>query len=257
MKKTFPYIILTIFMISSLACEEEYMSFQDVPRIQFGTSTTKGYLTNTTPAALIDTMKNYSFVYAKPDITQDSVFFDIYITGGPVNYDREFKLVQIKEPNAVNAEPGKHYMAFDNPDVSQNYRIKAGKVHSRFTVVVLRDESLKTQIVALRFTVEENQYFKLGENHSLWRKTYFSDLLSRPQAWGKIEGYIGKYSQVKHRFMIEVSGNKWDEHYISIVSPSYMELTFWTQFFRVELQKYNKAHPDAPLTDENGKRVYF
>ena len=59
-----------------------------------------------------------------------------------------------------------------------------------------------------------------------WRKLYLSDVLLRPTRWS--DGYFGTYSKVKHRFMMEQTGLKWDDEYLEIV-PSDVSMGYYWQ----------------------------
>jgi hypothetical protein len=185
------------------------------------------------------------------------LFFDIYAVGGITNEDRAFKLEQIEVPNETNAIAGTHYKSFTDPTVSSAYVIKAGDVHTFVPIVMLRDATLKTLAkVVLKFKIVKNSNFEEGEVDKLWRRIEFTDLLARPAAWDRIiEGYFfGKYSNVKHKFMIEQTGERWDNDFF--VNLSYDLMPFWQIKLKKLLIDYNKIHP-TPLTDEDGEVVIF
>src|SRR5690606_5427125 len=111
---------------------------------------------------------------------------------------------------------GKHYVAFTDSKASKHYVIKADSMHARVPVILLRDLSLKSSAVLLKFKVVENEQFKTGEASKLWRKIEFTDQLSRPLAWSASAStyYYGEYSLVKHQFMVESTGQRWDQDFM-------------------------------------------
>lgn len=253
LKYTLPLMAL---LILASCKKDQYFIFNDVARIQFGPDISRIY----TPSFnLVDTLKPYTFYYEPSTTTQDTVFFDIYAVGGPSNKDRQFKLEQVQVAGATNPEPGKQYKSFDDPTVNKAYVIKAGEIHAMVPVVLLRDASLRTQTFTLRFNVVANDNFKTGEAGNVWRKVVFTDRLSQPAAWdaSAVLYYYGKYSVTKHQFMIEQTGEKWDQDFMSGLPSDYALLTFWRGKLKTLLIDYNNAHPGNPLKDETGELVLF
>lgn len=253
--KKIKYIVFVLMLIILASCEQDdYYLFNDVARIQFGPDSTKIY---DEAYNLIDTTKNYSFSYGPDDITQDTVFFDIYAIGGTAETDRAFTLQQVMvSPDSINAVAETHYKAFTNPTVNNTYIIKAGQVHTKVPIVLLRAPSLKEKTYTLKFEVVANDNFEVGENFALWRKVIFTDRLSKPNAWNAYIDYrFGTYSITKHAFMIQVSGKRWDDSFITSIDATLMG--YWASEFKKALIDYNNLHPDDPLKDENGVLIIF
>lgn len=255
MKNILKYIMIAVAVLTMASCKkDQYYLYNDIARIQFGPDVSLIYNAN---SVLADTLKPYTFYYSAPSVTQDTVFFDIYAVGGVSKTDRAFTLEQEQLPNTNNAVPGKHYIAFNDPGVSKLYVIKAGTVHTRVPVVLLRDISLKTTTPVLKLNVVANDIFQLGEVKNLWRKIEMTDRLSRPAAWTDSYAtyYYGAYSVVKHAFMIEVTGKKWDQTFISTLAID--EQAYYVSVIKTALINYNNAHPGNPLKDDNGQLVIF
>jgi hypothetical protein len=244
---------MTTVLLLLYSCNGEYYLYNDIKRIQFGPDISRIY----TPSYnLADTLKSYSFFYENNAKQQDTLFFDIYAIGGISNVDRAFKLEQVAVPGADNAVAGKHYKAFSDASVVSKYVIKSGTVHTKVPVVMLRDASLKTTTVTLKFQIVQNENFSAGEPSNVWRKAVFTDRLSQPASWNStINALFGKYSVVKHNFMIEKTGQKWDNDFILSIMPDYALLTYWKGAVKVALIDYNANNPGNPLTDENGELV--
>lgn len=60
----------------------------------------------------------------------DTVYFDIYSIGVVSTVERRYELEQVVIDSADNAEPGVHYKAFDDPEVSRMYVIPAHSAHA-------------------------------------------------------------------------------------------------------------------------------
>lgn len=258
MKKIY-YLLSIITLLTANSCNnEDYMLYSDDSRIQFGPPSK--YVYNAT-YQLMDTAKSYTFVYDNASVTQDTIFFDVYTMGKTSNKDRTFKLKQVEVTGADNCVPGVHYKAFTDPTVNKHYVIPAGKTYVSAPIVFLRDASLKDKIYTLRVEIEENENFKAGETYKLWRKAYIADRLIKPNAWTtSVETYyLGKYSYVKHSWMVAQTGLKWDQDFLAPVVASYAEISYWKAKFKALLAIYNSnpANPGVPLTDETGQLVTF
>lgn len=253
-KHLFIPIILIILGISS--CKQDaYFLFNDVARIQFGPDIARIYSASYNMA---DTTKNFTFYYNSATSTQDTTFFDIYAIGGPTSSDRAYSLKQIQlTDGTTNAVSGTDYKAFTDPTVAGKYVIKAGQVHAFAPIVMLRNAGLKTKTVTLKFTLDENENFKMGEATNLWRKVIFTDRLSQPTAWSTsiTQYYFGAYSVTKHAFMIQVTGQKWDQTFMSTVTSDYAQLQYYISSVKHALVDYNNAHPGNPMKDENGQLI--
>lgn len=250
--KNLKYIFIATVLLLLYSCEEKYSLYNDVKRIQFGPEISRIY----TPSFnLADTTKLYTFFYESTAKQQDTLFFDIYAIGGFSDKDRSFKLEQVAVPGADNALSGKHFKAFNDASLASGYMIKAGAVHARVPVVMLRDESLKTTTVTLKLQIVENENFSLGEPSNLWRKAVFTDRLSQPSKWLGGSSFFGNYSFVKHNFFIESTGKKWDDDFFLPLWSNYALMTYWKAKVKGALVDYNVQHPGNPLTDEFGELV--
>lgn len=251
--------ILTVAMLIAFlaACKkDQYYLYNDTARLQFGPAPDRIYSAS---FEFADTMKPYTFYYEPAATVEDTVFFDIYAIGGVSGKDRPFTIEQVMLEGEENAEAGVHYKAFDDPSLKDVYVIKAGQVHDSVPVILFRDPSLKSKSVKLQITVKANNEFQPGEISKLWRRVELTDMLSRPAAWDRTAEsyYWGKYSNVKHSFMIEQTGEKWDQEFLLEVRTDYALLTFWRLKLKTLLTDYNNAHPGEPLTDETGETVIF
>ncbi len=252
------YILLFVLISGVIASckKDQYMVYEDVARLQFGQEPRLLYRPE---YDFNDTLKMLSFYFSNSSVTEDTVFFDLYAIGGTRNTDRSFTLSQEQIPNEVNAEPGKHYVAFNDPRAQKNFVIKAGTVHTSVPIILLRDASLKTTTPKLKFVVTADDNFQLGERNKVWRRIEFTDRLSQPSAWdaSMTQYYIGKYSVAKHQFMIQTTGDRWDQEFIASIKSDLSLVNYYKAILRTALIDYNKANPTKPLTDEFGEAVVF
>ena len=172
----------------------------------------------------------YSFIYGDADRQRDTLWFPVQTMGFTSDHDRTVVLEQLSS-DGVQAVPGKHYVAFNDPSVSNLYVIPAGKATTKLPVIILRDPSLKSETVTLKFGFRENEYFKLGFEEFSTRQIEITDMLSEPSKWNEaypipgleryfpryanhLSDFFGAYGVVKHQFLIEQTGKKWDDEYI-------------------------------------------
>ncbi len=256
------YIKLIAFALVILvtACsQEDLMIFNGENLLLFGGADSSDYLLDFEDS-FTDTVRTYSFVYFPQETTQDTVFFNVYVSGNKSAKDRYFELEQVEMEGVENAVEGVHFLPFNSAERKDLQIVKAGEVKGRCGVVLLRDESLQSKDVVLRFQLKENSDFGLTDPAYTWRKLVISDQLVQSNAWDDSVSkmFLGRYSKVKHRFMIEVSGLLWDDECFEEVTKNYyILLEYWKSRFKKELALYNQAHPGDLLTDEFGDLVQF
>ena len=187
---------------------------------------------------------NYSFVYAGGAITQDTIWLEVESMGFVADHDRAITLEQVDTTGVTLAQAGKHYVAFDDPSLAPYYVMPARKARTKLPVVLLRDASLAEQSVVLKVRIKPNENFQAGYGVLQSRSIAFTDRLSMPTNWEKgypIPGmesyfptyanylyyYIGRWGQVKHQFLIDQTGQKWDDDYIeSLMTGDSSYLTY-------------------------------
>lgn len=161
-----------------------------------------------------DSVKNFSFVYGPSDKNIDTVWVQVETIGQLSQADREitFEQIQTSGTNAIN---GTHYVAFSDPTVKIHYKVPGGVATAKVPVILKRDATLKTTSVELYFKITENDNFKVVNPKRNRFKIIFTDKLSKPSNWAYYATAIfGVYGVVKHQFMIDQTGNKWDDDYL-------------------------------------------
>ncbi|MFV0522543.1 MAG: DUF4843 domain-containing protein [Mangrovibacterium sp.] len=237
-----------------VSCEKDYQLYEGNQYIQFGPS--YDYVYNES-SVYEDSLVEFTFAYSDMDVVQDTVYCNIYAVGGAADIDRPISIHQVEVPGILNCEPGVHYVDFNDESVKSNYILEAGEVYKEIPIIVLRDTSLLTNAYMLKIELETNDYFELGDSTLTWRKISVSDVLVKPSSWNYTEYYFGEYSQVKHRFLIETTGEKWDDAFLEYIRSDFGMITYYSSKAKADLAAYNAEHPDDPLRDENGKLVSF
>ena len=204
------FFIYTIILMGALfaACEEDLKPYNE--------ETCWVYFDMIGSA---DTLQSRTFVYAGGDAETDTVWIPLKTIGKVMNYDRPVSLVQVKA-NGANAVAGTHFVAFDDQVLSDQYIIPAGKSTVELPIVLKRDASLKTERVLVELSLQANDYFMPGFVGPQSVEIWVTDQMDRPSFWptasdATLNTKIAPYDPVLHQFLIDATGNKWDDDYIA------------------------------------------
>ena len=265
MKRTI-YTFLTVLIVTAgtWSCQkDELMLFSDANRINFADSTTQ----------------SYTFIYDDASITGYDFYIRIQTIGDVVNYDRKVKIVQVPEydvtyeyddqgnvtdtiktviPNMAVA--GKHYVSFDDTAAQAEWIVKANSNTASIPIKLLRDASLDSETVRLRVSIAESDDFQMGEVHKREFTLKFSDRLEKPVFWNIniTNQTFGVWSAIKHQFMIDATGERFDDEWWNTnVNGVTGAQSHYQNFLKNKLVEFNNdpdniASGAAPLTDENG-----
>lgn len=212
MKKRFIYIMCSMLLVVATACEKdlELYDTQDC-RLNF-------YYDWTPEDGTWNedwTKTVYSFVYGGSDKEEHTVYLTVETMGFVSEQDRVFELEQVM--TGINdAQAGIHYVAFNDPSMKSHYIIRAGQTKAEVPVVLKRDASLKNGDVTLQIRIKDNGVFKPGYERFQTRTLTISDMLTQPTAWSTTYCfyYYGNYGSVKHQFLIDATGERWDDEFI-------------------------------------------
>jgi len=204
-----------------------------------------------------DFLETYSFVY-HGDVQQDTVWVTVNTMGFLSDEDRYFELQQVETKDTLNAVPGKHYVSFD--DMKQYYYIPAGANTATVPVVLLRDASLESDSYLLKFELKENDNFKKGYDRYSYRKILFSDQIAEPTGWKTyaLFYYISPYTTALHRFIIDVTGDTWDDNYITSACSDSGFMYYiggWLKNKLAEVNAERAAQGLDPLMNDDGKPI--
>lgn len=197
-----------------------------------------------------------SFAVKPNSLLVDTVKIAVRIMGVAKNYDREVKLMAVD--TATTAVAGVHYQFLP-------YVIKAGAYSADLPVVINRTTDMKTQSFTLTVEVAESKDLKPGVPNSAVTGNFagasiryfirMNDFLTKPSNWdSQLNTYFGAYSQVKFKFIIDVTGIT---EFAIGAAPlmSFGEISYYKAFVKSKLTDYVTAN--GPLMDENGGVVTF
>jgi hypothetical protein len=197
----------------------------------------------------------YSFAIKPNGLMTDTVKVPLRIMGNARNNDR---MVAIRTVTGNTTATIQQYTIL--PTI-----VKAGSFTTEIPVLVNRTADMKTKEVRILLEIVASPDFQPGVPNTTATTSRaggatqylvkINDFLTKPSNWESVlSTYFGAYSQVKYKFIIDVTGRT--EFPISgqeIVSPS--QFLFYKKLLREELEKYNAAN--GALTDEAGSPVTF
>lgn len=230
MNKIFSIISACLLLFTLASCEQDLPNYSDSQaRLNFDNSQYKSGLVN------------YSFTFN--DKQQDTVWIQLNTMGYLSDQDRPFELQQITT-GRYDAIPGQHYVAFDDAAVKPYLVIPAGKNYARVPVILKRDATLDTAKFNLNIALKPDANFQIGYVAQSSMTVTMTSQLTQPTEWaGAMNYYFGTWGPVKHRFMIQVTGKKWDNEYILSIENDF------------SMVNYLINQLDKALAEENAKRA--
>ncbi len=196
MKQVIWYITL-LFVTFLSACEEKYDMYSEPDnRLNI----------------ISDTLISYTFTVKPAEVVLDTVWVRVQTMGLISDKDRVVKFEQVPV-DTLNALPGIHYVAFDDPQVRDLYQVPAHRNYVDLPILVKRDISLKSETVNLKIRLVDGPDFKVGYADRSETLITISDMLEKPTLWTNyaIQYFLGAYGPVKHQFMIDVTGESIDD----------------------------------------------
>ncbi|HEY8389231.1 MAG TPA: DUF4843 domain-containing protein [Parasegetibacter sp.] len=241
------FILYITILISLVACKkDEIKSFLDAdPAVYFIHSTSR--------ITSIDSI-TYTFVEKSSNVTSDTIWLPVRISGDAVDFDRKVNLVA--DPAGTTAVKDKHYKLLD-------YFIPKNSFTTQLGVVLLRDASLQSESVVLNLQILPSDDFGTlmkdtltgdGRFYTKNRiKIIFTDRLLKPDNWDSyLVTFFGPYSDVKFRFIAgELGVSTFPTTGPNAVN--FPKMQFYQTVVRNALFEYTQAN--GPLIDENGNPV--
>lgn len=245
MKSRFISSLILIVAIALFAsCEKSISAYQNDARIYFferGTDLNQTRITT----------KSFSFLRLPEEVTKDTFLIKVKIMGETASYDRIVRGKLVAE--GTTAQEGVHYDFIDGV-------VPADSIIGYLPVVLYRTADIATKSVQLNLTIAETKDFKPGVGTDVNFNLQWSDNVVKPANWDGflgLMGYFGTYSDVKWRFIIQVTGvDNFPLQQSARVEPLPGEYTYAAMMdivsrLKAALVAYNLAN-DPDLTDEFG-----
>jgi len=190
------------------------------------------------------TTKTSTFYYLDANKTTDTVWFRMKTVGGIPIKSSAIKFMAFKDPSTAPLYPdavaGVHYVPFDDPSIAKLMKIEAGQYEVNIPVVLKRDPSLKTATYQLKFKIVPSDDLSPSSTYHNEASITISDALSQPSNWYATGFFLGNYQTVKHAFMIDHSGERWDAAFITTVTADANLSTYYKYKFIKELKELNE-----------------
>ena len=255
------FFIYTMILMGSLfaACEEDLKPYaEDTCWVYFDL------------IGSADTLQSRTFVYAGGDAETDTVWIPLKTIGMVTDFDRPVTLTQV-QGEGLNAVAGTHFVPFNDQSLSAEYVIPAGKSTVELPIVLKRDASMLTDRVLVEFTLTANNYFTPGFVGPQTVQIWVTDQMERPSYWpvasdATLNKKIAPYDPVLHQFLIDATGNKWDDEYIGTLGlyEGFLNTSYGEKWAYWDDQKshYDSAYMDwlvsklqKALAEENAARA--
>jgi hypothetical protein len=246
MEKIITYICLvTAFFATLSGCRElEIDKYENDPRLYF--------YRDINLSKQRDSI-SYSFFIQDAGVTRDTVLIELRTMGIPSTGKRPFKVEQSNAGDSLAAEAGVHYLPFDSDEMKGLMQVEPGAIDAFLPVVLLRDASLKNKEVRLEITIAENENFKPGIQNNLKFVVKSSDFAVEPASWQSWSYFFGEWGPQKMLFLM-----KYLELDFNQPSPQEIDIFYYySGLARDLLKQYNDAHPNDPLTEDDGTLVSF
>lgn len=241
-------IITCVISLGFLACEEENIATYSGKDVIYFQWAVEGYRT-----AKIDST-SITFAFELPSQVTDSlVEIPVKVQGFTSTNDRS---VNVKVLEESTAQLGVHYSMPDN------ITIPANSVIGYIPITFNRTADMKDEVFSLKLQLLENESFettlwgtdKSSNADRLLSYTEFevtvSDILTEPDRWFMLSGWLGTFSAKKLYLLAEVN---------EIPIPNYNELPNIVEFFgHVAVMKaYLAAQKQAgtPVLEEDGTEM--
>ena len=205
----------------------------------------------------------YSFGYVDPKTTEAIFPIIVMTTGGKSDQDRPYKL--LIDPTSTMVK-GRDYVIINN-----NFTVKSGQVSDTLRVRLLRNTEFKKENLKLLLKLESNENFSTSMNSqeigtgSGKYISYFTrflleanDIPGAPDFWDPakspsaslIIGYLGKFSGLKFKLLIERYGLNLGELTAPGYVPSIPSIFDWSYGMKSYLDE--QAASGNPIMDEDG-----
>lgn len=268
MKKNIFISLLMAVLLATGCSEKDLIKFDSAPAVHF----------------LGDSVRHKSFLFDHSEVVLDTIWIRVESTGDLSDRERPFTLEQIVEypeltyikdehgtviDSIIDAVSGVHYVALNDPIISDYLFIPADKPSVEVPVILKRHSDLGKRVYRIKLQLKTNEYFGTNYvNTMLTRTIYASDIISKPGNWESARMvliYFGKFSIRKFRLMLDMAdGTIIDEAFLAGLNTS--TATYWQRKFQMavdeynrEVDEYNDTHEDKKeyLRDENGELVQF
>lgn len=233
MKKNRYYIIIVVLFLSIFSCSKEKMFvYEQRAGIYFESST-------------------YSYTFIdNPGAEQITISLPVVITGDSVGYDREFTAV-IPEKDTISTAESRMY------SIGKGV-VKAGQFNGSLKFTVNYTPEMDDSVYKVRLSIIPSKDFEEINLNRVNMVISFTNQIIKPANWSWLRWYFGTpYSTAWWKFIMEKTGKTSLPYFPTNPDKetwwmSAGEVIAYQSLVRIELEKYNAAHPKNPLSHDDG-----
>lgn len=242
MKTNYILILLTVFFLCS--CEKEKPELYR--EVKTGLYFFKG--TDSRNKITQNDSLSYSFYLEDEKRQKDTVFINVRTMGLPWGTDRKVTLRQVNTGKNNAAVAGKHYLAFDDPELVKEWIIPAHSVSSNIPIVLIKTADMQTAEFRLELEIVENDCFEVALESQKDFLIKVSNIAAQPTNWGAWKTYFGEWGPVKMRFIIQYVGFSDFENFANYQKA---QLMFFSMKAAQKLEEYN-TNNNTILKEDDG-----
>ncbi|GGH79252.1 hypothetical protein HNQ91_005140 [Filimonas zeae] len=241
------YLLIALPLFFS--CSKDLGSYDDEPRVYFFERATDVVQSRITS-------RSFSFLTSPAAVVTDTMKIKVKIMGNTASRNRVVRGRTIA--TGTTAQEGVHYEFL-------NGVVPADSIYGYIPVLLRRTADIQQKSVTLNLGIAVTDDFKRGVVEDSTFTITWSDNVVKPSNWDGIISigyYFGTYSEVKWRFIIQVTGkSSFPLQQSARVPPAPGEYTGaamldLNKVLKAALLQYNNTH-DPDLTDESGNLVTF
>ena len=150
MKIRIATILIFLLIVGTIGCKENTaLEYENDPALYFenGTYSQKDSIAHT-------------FFIQPNDQMRDTVLIEIHTMGYPIDNDPPFVLEQANAGQPGAAVAGKHFVAFDDPEMLEHLKIPKGSVRKSFPLIVLSVRCFVFEEVRIYLKLLDNEFFR-------------------------------------------------------------------------------------------------
>ena len=249
MKTIAKYIIILLSGLSFCGCEEKVvLLYENQPGLYFFQGV--DYTNNVSQNDSI----SYSFYIKESSRERDTLYLNLRAMGIPSPQDRPISFLQTNIGGTKDAVAGRHYVAFDDPEVVPHIVMPANGVITNIPLIILRDPSMKLNEFRICLQILPNEHFNIGLETQKSFLIKVSDMTAPPSNWNSWKYYFGEWGPVKMKFIIDYVGLTAFDKYSEF---SQAELDFYKMKANQKLEEYNRDNKTILMEDDKITVVTF
>lgn len=239
--KLIKYLCLVSLLLFGSSCEEE------MPSMYEGQESAYIYTSDGSRA------EAHSFFIVPESQMRDTVWITVQAMGRTSAEKRSFVLTQTNVGQDSAAISGRHYIAFNDPEMMPYLFITEDSAQARIPIILLRTKDMELTKIKLVLAIEENEYFEAIHLPAYADYTITTTAVAeKPERWDiYLRRSFGEWGSRKMKFMTDVTGvTDWN------IDPDSQYEAYLVARCKNALNEYNETH-EVKLAEADGTLVEF